>query len=278
MLEALADAPDEGMTLSAIAHATQMSTSTAAAILSAMVEADYVERLPSRAYLLGPGLVRLMAGVRDRYPLLGAADEELSRLAALGDYGCTLARVNAADTEVVLTAGNTHGLATGHRMPLYPPYGGVAVAWRPSEAIDEWLTTAPEPLADHETEALRLTLAGIRERGYAAYAVAHDIGPVVREISQLIGQVNGADATSGETLRRILLNVATGVKVYTSDELATNRRRSVGYVTAPVFGIDRQPRYLVSLHLMRDAMSADELDRCVAELRHTTAALTAICS
>lgn len=276
MLEVLAGSPSSGLSLTEIARTAGLSIATASAILATMDQAGYAERLPNRAYQLGPAPLRLLAGLRARYPLLGAADEELSRLSATAGCGCTLARINADDIEVILSAGAVDEFETlaGHRMPLYPPQGSVAVAWRSAEAIDEWVPTAPAPLTDKAVDELRSRLAGIRERGYAVYCVERDARTTVDEIRRLLGQVD--DHAPSEALRRLLFNAVAGVKVYTTAELATRRRRSVSYVIAPVFGPDQQPRYLVSLHVMHDALPADELDRYIDALLQTTTALTAV--
>jgi DNA-binding IclR family transcriptional regulator len=207
---------------------------------------------------------------------LGAADDELSWLSAVVGCGCTLARINIDDIEVVLTVGaiDEFDPHIGDRMPLYPPHGSVAVAWRSPEAIDEWLPTAPEPLADEAVDELHSTLAGIRERSYAIYSVDRHLQPAMNEIRHLLGQVG--DHAPSEMLHNLLRTAAVGLRIYTTAELATRRRRSVSYIIAPVFGPDQQPRYLVSLRLMRDTVPADELDHYVESLLKTTAALTAL--
>lgn len=276
VLEALATCSNGGLSLSEIARTLGLSTSTTAAILATLDQEAYVERLPSRAYQLGPGLLRLMAGLRARYPLLGAADDELSRLCADVGYGCTLARINTDDIEVILTVGavDEFEARSGQHTPLYPPYGSIAVAWRSAADIDEWLITAPTPLTDTAAEELRSTLAGIRERGYAVYSVDRDVQTTVNEIRQFLGQV--PDQAPSEALRRLLLSTVAGLRIYPTAELATRRRRPVSYLIAPVFGPDQQPRYLVSLHVMRDAVSADDLDRYGEALLQTAADLTAL--
>lgn len=276
MLEALADSASGGLSLSDVAHKLGLSMSTTASILATMDEAQYVERLPNRAYRLGPGLVRLLAGLRSRYPLLGAADEELSRLSALVGRGCTLARINADDLEVVLTVGTVDEFETrvGQRMPLHPPHGSIAVAWRSPDSINEWLSDAPDPLAPDEIATVRSTLTEIAARGYAVYNVKRDVQTMVHQIRQLLGQAG--DHAPTEVLRRLLLSAVAGIGIYSTAELADRRRRPVSYVIAPVFGPDRQPRYLISLHIMRDAVSADDLDHYIDALLQTATTLTKV--
>lgn len=276
VLEALAESSSSGLSLSEVSRELALSTSTTASILATMDASGYVERLPNRAYRLGPGLIRLLAGLRSRYPLLGAADEELSRLSAVAGCGCTLARINAEDLEVVLTVGTVDEFDTrvGQRMPLHPPHGSIAVAWRSPAKIDEWLSDAPDPLAPNEIAAVHSTLAEIRERGYAVYNVKRDVQTMVHQIRDLLGQAD--DHAPTEVLRRLLLSAVVGIGTYSSDELTDWRRRPVSYVIAPVFGPDEQPRYLVSLHIMRDAVSVADLNLYIEALVQTATTLTKV--
>jgi DNA-binding IclR family transcriptional regulator len=274
VLEALSQSASSGLTLSEVAHGLGLSTSTTAAILVTMDEAGYVERLSNRAYRLGPGLLTLLSGLRDRYPLLGAAEEELSRLSAHLGCGCSLARINAADLEVVLTTGNVDEFEAraGQRVPLHPPYGSAAVAWRTPPSIDEWIAGAPDPVTSGQADEMRTRLAEIRQCGYAVYNVKRDARTMVNQIRTLLGAAD--EHAPGEVLRTVLLSAIVGLRIFTAAELADRRRRPISYVIAPVFGPDEQPRYLLSLHVMRDALSADDLDHCTAALLNTARGLT----
>jgi DNA-binding IclR family transcriptional regulator len=252
-----------------------LSTSTAATILGALDAAGYAERQADKSYRLGPGLLRLVDGLRRRYPLLGAADVELGRLASELDCGVTLARITTDSLEVILTAGSTEELdnRAGHRVPLDAPYGAVAMAWQEASVIDEWLATS-EPGGGEERRQ-RALLDGIRARGYAVYGIPNDAHTAIAQIHDLLASVSsdaGLDAVRSQLSR---LAGMVGGRIFTTDELTAGGHRPVSYVIAPVFGADAQPRYLVSLHLFRDAMSNAELDRCRDHLLACTRLLTA---
>ena len=163
VLEALSAAPD-GLSSSALARDLGLSTSTAATILAALNSTGYVERQADKSYRLGPGLLRLLDGLRRRYPLLGVADVELESLASELDCGVTLARVTTDSLEVILTAGSTEDLdnRAGHRVPLDVPYGAVAMAWQDGAAIDEWLASSKSGRS--ATARQRMVLDDIRAR------------------------------------------------------------------------------------------------------------------
>ena len=275
VLEALASSPG-GLSSSAVARSIGLSTSTASAILAALDTTAYVERQADKSYVLGPGLLRLVDGLRSRYPLLGVADVELERLASELGCGVTLARVTTDSLEVVLTAGSTEELdnRAGHRVPLDAPYGAVAMAWQDPAVIDEWLTSS-EPGNNGEASRQRAVLADIRGSGYAAYGIPNDADTAIAQIHDLLASV-ATDATL-DALRSQLSRLAgaVGGRILNSEQLADGAHRSVSYVIAPIFGADAQPRYLVSLHLFRDAMTSTELARCCDHLLACTSVLTA---
>lgn len=274
MLEALA-ASSGSLSASDLARTLGLSTSTLSLILGTLREASYVERLPDRTYRLGFGLMRLLAGLGDRFPLLGAANEELARLAAAVDCGCTLARLGEAGQEVILAVRVPAelGIRPGVHLPLDPPHGAVAMAWRSPREIDRWLAEASGE-AREELATLRRAMADVRRLGYAVYGIRKDSGPMIDQLRGLLGAVQSAP--SADALREQLerLARAVGRRLYTQAELAARTRLAVSHVIAPVFGPDAQPAYLVSVHVTRDSAARDDLARYVGALTVTAKSLT----
>ncbi|MBK9470470.1 MAG: helix-turn-helix domain-containing protein [Gammaproteobacteria bacterium] len=91
VLDALADAGG-ALSASDLARQLDLSTSTLSLILATLRDMHYVDRLPDRSYQLGSGVMRLLHGLQARFPLLGVANEERSRLAGLFGCGCAGAR------------------------------------------------------------------------------------------------------------------------------------------------------------------------------------------
>jgi hypothetical protein len=108
----------------------------------------------------------------------------------------------------------------------------------------------------------RLMLVG--ERAVVVFRLAIVLGRRA-DCHRFRGAPDGADQTyaPGRYRRRR----------YTIAELADRRRRLASYPIAPVFGPDQQPCYLVSLHLMHDAVPADDHDRCIGALLSTATTL-----
>lgn len=277
ILDILSDYSANGLSSSEVARIAGLSTSTTASILSTLDEATYVERLQNRSYRLGRGLLKLLSGLHGRYPLLGAADDELSRLSTMTGCGCSLARVDPGDLEVVLKVGGGEGFEprVGHRVPLGPPYGCMAVAWRSPEHIEEWLSTAPQSLARSDADALRRVLGQIRSCGYAVYSVERDVQTTLQQLSELLDQADNPAPIAAMRRQLSQLAAAAAPRIYTTTELVERQRRPVSYVIAPVFGPEAQPRYLVSLHIMRELVPAHDLDHYTQALLQSAKALSA---
>lgn len=276
VLEALADSP-EGLAASSMARTLGLSTSTLSLILMTLREMNYVERLPDRSFRLGFGLMRLVNGLKERFPLFGVADDVLNRLFEKLACGCALARIGASSQEVILTAGPTAdlGINPGVHLPLDPPHGAIAMAWRSSQEIDQWLLETPyaNKRAGHADQ--RDALASIRHLGFVVYGIRQNASSMIGQFRDLLRAVQIADSTDSLSRQLDQLALVVGTKIYTVDELASRKRRGVSHVIAPVFGADEQPRYLVSLHVMRDSVSPDDLNHYIEELLRSTEVLTA---
>jgi len=275
VLEALADA-QEGLAASAMARTLGLSTSTLSLILMTLRDMNYVERLPDRSFRLGAGVMRLFNGLKERFPLFGVGNDEINRLFELFDCGSALARIGPSSQEVVLTAGPTAdlGINPGVRLPLDPPHGAIAMAWRSSQEIDQWLLDTPYENNHAGYKDQRIVLSSIRHLGFVVYGSQNGTS-MIEQFRDLLRAVQQADSTDSLHRRLDQLALFVGTKIYTVDELASRRRRDVSHIIAPVFGADEQPRYLVSLHVMRDSISPDDLHQCIDELLRSTEALTA---
>ena len=271
---------DDGLSASAIARRLQMTTSTCATLLAALDGADYVERFPDKTYRLGSGLLPLAQALHARFPLLGAAHEELSRLCANLRCGATLTRISGDHLRVVVAVGadgqEPLGVAPGDRFPLSPPYGAIAMAWRPETEIDHWLDSVPTLMTSAERDHERRVMVDIRSRGVGVWSLEPRAAPLVDRIRSIIG-----DLSIGPTSRQLRdqltdLFAVFGRHGYTADELSTRRSLSVGYVLAAVFGADGQPRYQIDLHLLRTTMSRAELDDTLERVLESAALLTRV--
>lgn len=271
VLEALAESPAP-LASSAVARRMGLSTSTTAVILKTLEDARYVERLPDKSYRLGAGLLRLVAGLGRLYPLLGVANEELGRLHADLGFGCSLARLTAREQEVVLTVGPADllGIRPGVRLPMDPPLGTLAMAWRPPAEIAAWLPAEGGAVSRAAQLAL---VATVRELGYAVFGMEQVGGPMAGQIYDLLTGVQAAGSADNLRLQLAQLAFQFATRIYTRAQLEGEASLRVSHVIAPVFGADDQPAYLLSIHVMRNAVTPADRNRFVA---HTLAAARAL--
>ena len=258
-----------------IAKRCGLTTSTAALILATLDQLTYVARQSDKTYRLGAGVLRLLAGVQSQFPFLGAANDELDRLSDRLQCGCSIARIGATDQEVILTMGDIPselGIKPGVRMTSEPPHGLLVMAWKSHAEIENWLASTPEPLSTGDIDRLHHLLADIRKVGFAVYGLNDDVHQLVGRLNELL---SGLQNSSSAAMAHMQLDqLASVTEVYTAEIIASRRRLRVSHVISPIFGPEGQPRYLISLHLMRNSVSAEELDNFINELLQSAKLLT----
>lgn len=260
VLEILATNP-EGLSGVEIARRLDLSTSTISLILKTLREENYVERLDDRSYRLGFGVLRLLNGVARSFPILGIANDELNRLQAKFGFGCTLARIDAGRQEVVLTVGSTQGfgITPGVSVPLQPPHGTIAMAWRSAEDIDQWLNSTCRHEPSQQGKRQKKIMRDIRKMGLAAYGIQNNADETISQLRELLASVQTEDPQDILHAKLDQLAASVGTRIYTANELSKRECRGVSHIIAPVFGPEEQPRYLISLHVMQDEVSPDDL-------------------
>ena len=260
VLEILATNP-EGLSGVEIARRLDLSTSTISLILKTLREENYVERLDDRSYRLGFGVLRLLNGVARSFPILGIANDELNRLHAKFGFGCTLARIDAGRQEVVLTVGSTQGfgITPGVSVPLQPPHGTIAMAWRSAEDIYQWLNSTWRHEPSQQGKRQKKIMRDIRKMGLAAYGIQNNADETISQLRELLASVQTEDPQDILHAKLDQLAASVGTRIYTANELSKRECRGVSHIIAPVFGPEQQPRYLISLHVMQDEVSPDDL-------------------
>jgi IclR family transcriptional regulator, acetate operon repressor len=180
LLEALAEAGPEGMTLSSLARSLGVSKSTAYAILQTLLAGGFAADAGagmSRRYRLGMALARLgdvvvsQIALRDvALPVIRDLTAETgltSRLAVLDDaYAIVIARVDAPQSTVRFTAN------LGKREHLHcSAVGKSMLAALPKATVHEIVSAAGLPAKTPHTiteeAALRAELDAVVRRGYA---------------------------------------------------------------------------------------------------------------
>jgi DNA-binding IclR family transcriptional regulator len=273
VLEYLAAHP-RGASASATARALELNGSTCAVLLASLERARWVERAPDKTYRLGAGLLSIVDAMRARFPLLGAGDTALRRLAEELGCTCVLTRIHSDHLLVVAAAGggDLAGSRADRRFPIDPPYGSGAMAWRAPDEIERWLDLPAKPLTRSERARYRRFLAGIRARGYAVWRLDEGDGALVGRVREMLDALRGDPHSEALRERLVRLFASFGRHGYLSSEIVRERSVPVSYMIAPVFGPDGQPHYEIVVQLLRAAMRGAEID-AVGERLLATAGL-----
>jgi DNA-binding IclR family transcriptional regulator len=185
VIDFLSAFPRRGFTLSEIARAAKINTSSCHAVLSALTDRGYLTRSSNQRYFLGPSLVAVGQAALVSQPLIARAKEAAETL--FQEFGVPVLLSAAIGEEIVGivsiadSSGRGPGLRVGERLPLVAPVGAPFLAWSPEAAIETWIARnalgKSEKVADEWRRALALT----RKRGFQVTLRAPD-GPVIASL------------------------------------------------------------------------------------------------
>jgi DNA-binding IclR family transcriptional regulator len=257
VMEALADSAN-GHTSAELARKCGITTSTCALVLTELERGGWVGRYDDRRYGLGSGLFGLVHGLRRQFPLLDRGREALVELHERLGAGCSMSRIGERHLTTVDTVGHaTDGEhAVGHRFPIDPPFGLVAMAWRDDVAVANWLQRITPRLAHSDIEEHRRVLGDIRARGFGAWRFNDASLSLHDRLVDLLASL--PPATS---LTRQLSTLMTMVTLKSVTHTLETDLETAEFVVLPVFGSTGQPEYQIELHLSRtDGLTLDELE------------------
>jgi DNA-binding IclR family transcriptional regulator len=262
VLETLSDSPG-GRTSAELAKICGISTSTCALVLAEFERRTWVTRHDDRRYTLGSGLFGLVHGLRTQFPLLDRGRDALGFLHSALGASCSMSKIEQTHlTNIDAVGHGTEGEhAVGQRLPIGPPFGLVAMAWRGDEAVDAWLRGVRPRLTLPDITAHRQVLAAIRDRGYgawrfdAAHSSLHD---------RLTAVLASLEPTAQVT--RELSTLMTMVTLQSVTHMLETDLASTEFVVLPIFGRDDQPEYQIEIRLGdRNGLTLADLDDA---LRH----------
>lgn len=267
VLAALADSP-HGRTSAELAKRCAISTSTCALVLAELENRRWVTRRDDRRYTLGSGLFGLVHGLRAQFPLLDRGRETLAFLHTTLDAGCSMSKIGQTHLTTVDAVG--HGTdgehAVGQHFPIGPPFGLVAMAWRDSEAIDDWLRRVTPRLTDADIVGHRQVLAEIRDRGYGAWRFDAAHNSLHDRLATVLASLEPTAQVARELNTLMTIVTLQSVTHSLETDLA-----STEFVVLPIFGRDSQPEYQIEIHLGgRSRLTLPDLE---AALRHAQALL-----
>ena len=169
VLDVLAGAPEQGLTVSELSRLADVPRATCDAVLLALAEGGLVVREGDRRYVLGPRCIALGDAARANNSMLRTAAfqaEVIARRMGACVAGClsdgeTVTVADVADHSPPFTVSTRPGQTVG----LRAPFGAVFVAWEPARRVARWLSDTD---ADDATRrSYDQALAEVRRQGYS---------------------------------------------------------------------------------------------------------------
>jgi DNA-binding IclR family transcriptional regulator len=237
ILELLALAPAQGLTLSDVARATGINPASCHSVLGVLSERGYIARdLASRRFTLGPLPVALGQSALAAQPLLERARSVADRMAEETDLPVLISAAIGGDIVGIHVrsdkAGRLPGLLPGERRAMLPPLGAPFLAWAGDDAIEAWLAKAPAGEPPQATDERRRGMATIRARGCEVLVQSTATSRLASEMAALAAKgANGANGADDPGARFHTL----GPKMALPEELEPERFYDISLIAAPVF-------------------------------------------
>ncbi len=264
-VELRADGP---LTLADVTRRLGVNKSSCYSMLSALAEAGWLLRDPSRkTYRLGPALVNVARSAERGFPALEFSRPALEALShELGVHAVAL-QVVGDHVTVVDQVRDVRAAGAPIRfgdIPLRPPFGTAVVAWSPPPVVERWLGLAPAATRARYRRALAATL----ERGFAvelSVAPSERVRAALREL---------ADGPLPEVVERLAHDLEAR-EDFLPAALRPSRRYVVSAINAPVFDHTGAPVLVLSLMGFASSLTGAAVMSVGARLVAVTTSLTA---
>jgi DNA-binding IclR family transcriptional regulator len=269
LLDAVVRRPGHDHSLAELAKETGISKATALGILNELQSTGWLSRDPANK-TYRPGAAMLTAGTAadEGFAAVHAARPHMTALSAGVGAVCTASAViDGQVTVLARTEPNGRGTAAfrvGQRYPFAPPSGVMFVAWGDNKTVDRWLNEPPlAPLTVNKTE-LRAVIASCRQRGHLVVGLGESDAGLWSLISELPD-----DAVSAQLGVLLQQRMPGGLQPYVIDDIDSRKRYDVSLVCAPVFDRNAEMAFLLTVVLMKAAMSGRALKAVTTALGRT---------
>jgi DNA-binding IclR family transcriptional regulator len=281
VVDLLAGAQGDGMTLSEIAGRLGLSPVTLHPMLGGLLQAGWLVRHPTRkTYKLGPALAVVgqaaasgFSAIEVCHPVMVALQQEL-RLTCLAvapgeEQGTVVDIVRDPDD-------SERGVRIGDQVPFRPPLGFSYMAWQSEKTVARWIARGG---ADLETEArYRKILDVTRGRGFSVDIVV----PPQAQLGELLSQIPTDELadTSGAShaeLRASIERYAARLSAdaaYSPADLDADQTYRLDTVSAPVFDHKSEVQLILGLRGFRDALTGAEAEKIGQRLVDGTLEIT----
>jgi DNA-binding IclR family transcriptional regulator len=286
LVDAIAERPEEGLTLSEIARHLAVTPATCHPMLASLTSLGWLIRHPTRrTYRLGPALVAVGRAAARGLGVLDIARPVMRRLRDDTELTClamTPGEYHVAIAEIVRAPGpELHRINIGAQAPITPPLGIGYVPWADEQTVRRWLDGADSPIARGRMER---AIANARRRGFAIELVTDVETRLGETLGELDEHLEGLDTlgagASAARLRTLLEEIAAEIGASDGgqiDDLEPDREYRVGAISAPVHDRDGDLTLILSLRgfaARTDGATLDKTGRLLADAAAEVAAAT----
>jgi DNA-binding IclR family transcriptional regulator len=258
ILNFMAEHPGEAFTLTDFVRGLKLSRATCHALLTSLVEANYLYRTTDKSYVLGPALVAI-GRVADEY--LSPVRIALPEMRLLADeYDAVCAAVFREGNEIVVRerAASRSNLGwsvpRGTHLPLKPPAGTNWVSWSPQEDADAFIDATLPGVSDEYRAELHAGIQLSRDLGFQI--ILHTADAKRGSIGWLFDE---PDAVSG-------IRVATA--------LVEDEDYPLASLAAPVFDARKQIAFVLVLSGIAGSFNGSQILAMGRRLRSAADRLT----
>lgn len=274
LLELLAAEPGHAVTVAEVSRRLGVHKASCHSMLSALAGAGWLVRDPaSKAYQLGPALLRLGSAASSRFPALDLARPAMAALQAETGGHCIAFLVDGDHVTVAHQVRNfrvpSTPMAIGMELPTRPPYGAALAAWASAPDQDAWLGLVPADSRDR----YRRALTAARRRGYG---IGLHVLPDVR-LQELASLIRAAEVRSSRLseLAEALTDELVHREEWFPASVAPTRTYEVSHIDAPVLDASGRVALMLSLVPVPASIPGAEVTALGEKMAAATGRLTA---
>lgn len=263
------------LTLTEIAKNLDITLSTCQVILNSLADGGFVVRSArSRAYVLGPAIIRLGQAARTITPISGAVEAELDALYDTLGYGCAVFAV-AGNQMVVLSQGGppesfpVAAVALGP-FPFTAPFGATIMAFGTQTEIEKWLKGAAEV---EQALHLRQVLETVRANGVNVSLMTPETQLAMPQFDKLFVSLEREPRFKGAVREVLRLLAVSGSRWYLKNELKSAKSFSVSLITAPI--ITQHLTMELHVHIYDANLPAAKLQKIIKTIKETCVRIAA---
>lgn len=263
VLNFFAEHPGQSFTFTDVVKALKLGRATCHALLTGLVEEQYLYRSADKTYVIGPALAAVGKIVSEQFSPLQAVQPEMRVLADEFHTVCTAGFLEHGNIVIRARAGSGSRVAwsgsQGHMLPLRAPFAAAFFAWSKDYEVAKWLDQLSPPASERENAQLRASMEFIRQHGYT-YGVHLD------------GEL-GAESVR-KAVEMFISGKVSAYPVESKGDIDLNGKYPLAFVTTSVFDSEGKVAFVLTLSGFEEEVSGHKIDYMGSRLREAAERIT----